>query len=69
MTKEEKQAADAAMAAAMDTAMEEFFARGGEIQLLEPNQSGRVEGESVNRWAKKKPAAEPLPIPTEAGEE
>ena len=37
--------------------MAEFFARGGQIQSLEPLQSGLVPGENINRWAKKKPVA------------
>lgn len=59
MTKEEKQAAS-------DAAMAEFFARGGKVQQLEPNQSGRVEGETAYSWSKKKPAATVAPtVPDE----
>ena len=31
---------------ATELALEEFFAKGGAVQQLKPNQSGRVEGES-----------------------
>ena len=48
-----------------DAAMAEFFARGGVVQKLRPNQSGRVEGESYNPWSKKKPSTSPLANPPE----
>jgi hypothetical protein len=48
-----------------DAAMAEFFARGGVVQKLRPNQSGRVEGESYNPWSKKKTSTSPLANPPE----
>ncbi len=56
MTKEEEKAA-------LDLALEEFFAKGGVVQQLKPNQSGRVEGESYSVWSKKKPSTSPLATP------
>jgi hypothetical protein len=58
MTKEEDQAAT-------DAALAEFFAKGGQVQKLRPNQSGRVEGESYSAWSKKKPSTSPLANPPE----
>jgi hypothetical protein len=41
-----------------DIAIQEFLARGGVIQKIEPNVSGRVEGVSYSAWGRpKKPAA------------
>jgi hypothetical protein len=51
--------------AATDAAMVEFLAKGGVIQQLKPNQSGRVEGESYSMWSKKKPSTSPLAAPPE----
>lgn len=48
-----------------DLAFEEFLARGGVVQQLKPNQSGRVEGESYSVWSKKKPSTSPLANPPE----
>ena len=48
MTKAENQAAT-------EAALEEFLTKGGVVQQLKPNQSGRVEGESYSMWSKKKP--------------
>ena len=48
-----------------DAAMAEFFAKGGVVQKLRPNQSGRVEGESYNPWSKKKTSTSPLANPPE----
>ena len=48
-----------------DAAMAEFFARGGVVQKLRPNQSGRVEGESYNPWSKNKTSTSPLANPPE----
>jgi len=53
MTKAENQAAT-------EAAMAEFLAKGGQVQQLKPNQSGRVEGESYSMWSKKKPSTSPL---------
>jgi hypothetical protein len=61
MTKAEDQAAT-------DAALAEFLAKGGVIQQLRPNQSGRVEGESYSPWAKKKPSTSPLANPPEEDE-
>jgi hypothetical protein len=58
MTKEEDQAAT-------EAALAEFLAKGGQIQKLKPNQSGRVEGESYNPWSKKKTSTSPLANPPE----
>jgi hypothetical protein len=58
MTKAEDQAAT-------EAAMAEFLAKGGEIQKLKPNQSGRAEGESYNPWSKKKTSTSPLANPPE----
>lgn len=41
----------------------EFLAKGGVIQQLKPNQSGRVEGENYSPWSKKKPTTSPLSNP------
>lgn len=44
-----------------DIAIQEFLARGGVIQKIEPNVSGRVEGQSYSAWGRpKKPAAAPV---------
>ena len=61
MTKAEEQAAT-------EAALAEFLAKGGEIQKLRPNQSGRVEGESYNPWSKKKTSTSPLANPPEDDE-
>ncbi len=61
MTKAEDQAAT-------NAAIEEFLAKGGVIQQLKPNQSGRVEGESYSMWSKKKPSTSPLANPPEDDE-
>jgi len=58
MTREEEQAAS-------EAAIAEFLAKGGKIQQLRPNQSGRVEGESYNPWSKKKVSTSPLANPPE----
>jgi hypothetical protein len=58
MTKEQDKAAT-------DAALAEFFANGGVVQKLRPNQSGRVEGESYNPWSKKKTSTSPLANPPE----
>ena len=61
MTKAENQAST-------DAALEEFLAKGGQVQQLKPNQSGRVEGESYSMWSKKKPSTSPLANPPEDDE-
>ena len=61
MTKEEDQAAT-------DAALAEFFAKGGQVQHLKPNQSGRVDGASYSQWSKKKPSTSPLANPPEEDE-
>jgi hypothetical protein len=61
MTKEQEQAAT-------DVAMKEFFAKGGVVQQLRPNQSGRVDGVSYSQWSKKKPSTSPLTKPPEDDE-
>jgi len=44
-----------------DIAIQEFLARGGTIQKIEPNVSGRVEGASYSAWGRpKKPVAAPV---------
>lgn len=49
-----------------DIAIQEFLARGGIIQKIEPNVSGRVEGVSYSAWGRpKKPAAAPVIEETE----
>ena len=58
MTKAEEQAAT-------EAALAEFLAKGGEVQKLKPNQSGRVEGASYSQWSKKKPSTSPLANPPE----
>ena len=54
--------------AVTDAALAEFLAKGGVIQQLKPNQSGRVEGESYSMWSKKKPSTSPLANPPENDE-
>ena len=61
MTKAENQAST-------DAALEEFLAKGGVVQQLKPNQSGRVEGESYSMWSKKKRSTSPLANPPEDDE-
>ncbi len=61
MTKAEYQAAT-------DAAVADFIAKGGVIQQLQPNQSGRLEGESYSIWSKKKPSTSPLANPPEEDE-
>ena len=61
MTKAENQAAT-------EAALEEFLSKGGVVQQLKPNQSGRVEGESYSMWSKKKPSTSPLANPPEDDE-
>jgi hypothetical protein len=48
-----------------EDALAEFLAKGGVIQQLKPNQSGRVDGASYSSWSKKKPSASPLASPPE----
>ena len=48
-----------------EDALAEFLAKGGVIQQLRPNQSGRVEGSSYSSWSKKKPSTSPLASPPE----
>jgi hypothetical protein len=48
-----------------EDALTEFLARGGVIQQLKPNQSGRVDGASYSSWSKKKPSTSPLASPPE----
>ena len=44
-----------------DIAIQEFLARGGVIQKVAPNVSGRVEGQSYSAWGRpKKPVAAPV---------
>jgi len=53
-----------------DEAIQEFLARGGVIQKIEPNVSGRVEGVSYSAWGRpKKPAAAPVAEVVEEVEE
>ena len=42
---------------ASDRALEEFFARGGKIQTVANNVSGRVDGASYSAWGKPKKKA------------
>ena len=42
---------------ASDRALEEFFARGGKVQVVANNVSGRVEGSSYSAWGKPKKKA------------
>ena len=42
---------------ASDRALEEFFARGGKVQTVANNVSGRVEGSSYSAWGKPKKKA------------
>ena len=58
MTREEEKAAT-------EAALAEFLAKGGVVQQLRPNQSGRVEGASYSAWSKKKPSTSPLANPPE----
>jgi hypothetical protein len=48
-----------------EDALAEFLAKGGKIQQLKPNQSGRVDGASYSSWSKKKPSTSPLASPPE----
>jgi len=43
---------------ASDRALEEFFARGGKVQVIANNVSGRVEGSSYSAWGKPKKKVE-----------
>jgi len=43
---------------ASDRALEEFFARGGKVQVVANNVSGRVEGSSYSAWGKPKKKVE-----------
>jgi len=53
-----------------DEAIQEFLARGGVIQKIEPNVSGRVEGVSYSAWGRpKKPVAAPVAEVVEEVEE
>ena len=61
MTKEQEKAA-------VELALAEFFAKGGQVQHLKPNQSGRAEGSSYSAWSKKKPSTSPLANPPEDDE-
>ena len=45
---------------ASDRALEEFFARGGKVQTVANNVSGRVEGSSYSAWGKPKKKAAPV---------
>jgi hypothetical protein len=38
-----------------DTLVAVFLAKGGVIQQIDRNKSGRVEGQSYSAWSKKKP--------------
>ena len=58
MTNEEYEASTAA-------ALAEFLAKGGMIQQIERNVSGREEGTSYSSWSKKKPSTSPLANPPE----
>jgi hypothetical protein len=49
-------------------AMQEFLDKGGVIQKIKPNVSGRVEGASYSAWSKKKPSTSPLANPPEDDE-
>ena len=53
---------------ASDRALEEFFARGGKVQTVANNVSGRVEGSSYSAWGKpkKKVGATPDELPLAA---
>jgi hypothetical protein len=42
---------------ASDRALEEFFARGGKVQTVANNVSGRVDGASYSAWGKPKKKA------------
>ena len=48
-----------------EIAMQEFLAKGGVIQQIKRNVSGRVEGASYSAWSKKKPSTSPLANPPE----
>ena len=50
---------------ASEIAMQEFLAKGGVIQQIKRNVSGRVEGASYSAWSKKKPSTSPLANPPE----
>jgi hypothetical protein len=50
---------------ATEAALAEFLARGGVIQKIEKNVSGRAEGETYSMWSKKKPTTNPLASPPE----
>jgi len=53
-----------------DIAIQEFLARGGTIQKIDPNVSGRVEGVSYSAWGRpKKPVAAPVVEAVEEVEE
>ena len=58
MTNEEYEASTAA-------ALAEFLTKGGVIQQIERNVSGREEGTSYSSWSKKKPSTSPLANPPE----
>jgi hypothetical protein len=51
-----------------DAAIAEFLAKGGVIQQIDRNKSGRVEGQSYSAWSKKKPSTSPLANPPEEDE-
>ena len=48
-----------------DIALQEFLDKGGVIQQIKRNVSGRVEGASYSAWSKKKPSTSPLANPPE----
>jgi hypothetical protein len=51
-----------------DIALKEFLEKGGVIQQIPRNKSGRVEGASYSQWSKKKPSTSPLANPPEDDE-
>jgi hypothetical protein len=53
---------------ASDIALEEFLAKGGVIQQIAKNVSGRIEGSTYSSWSKKKPSTSPLANPPEEEE-
>ena len=54
---------------ASDRALEEFFARGGKVQVIANNVSGRVEGSTYSAWGKPKKKAAAVEDTTEVVEE
>jgi len=51
-----------------EIAIQEFLDKGGVIQKIKPNVSGRVDGASYSSWSKKKPSTSPLANPPEDDE-